>query len=119
MKPPTTLSESTETIPSDASDVFQCNPTFPYRKWFQICEWMVLVLLFAQIGVRTAPKAWRTLNTDFPNYYLTARLAHEHYDLSRIYEWVWFERQKDRRDIDQRIVEMVPITPFSTLAVYP
>ncbi|HEY6373958.1 MAG TPA: glycosyltransferase family 87 protein [Edaphobacter sp.] len=53
------------------------------------------------------------------NYYLTARLVYEHYDTSRIYEWIWLQRQKDHRDIDQRIVGMVPITPFSTLVVYP
>ncbi len=119
MRLPATLSESTEKISSDAEGAFLRGSISLFGKWFRICDWMVVVLLFAQIGARTAPKAWRTLNTDFPNYYLTARLAHEHYDLSRIYEWVWFERQKDHRDIDQRIVEMVPITSFSTLAVYP
>ena len=89
------------------------------RRWSRIVEWILFALLAAQIGVRTLPSAWRTLNTDFPNYYLTARLAHEHYDTSRVYEWVWLQRQKDHRDIDQRIVGMVPITPFSTLIVYP
>jgi hypothetical protein len=88
------------------------------HQWLRIAEWMLFALLAAQIGVRTLPRAWRTLNTDFPNYYLTARLAHEHYDTSRIYEWIWLQRQKDHRDIDQRIVGMVPITPFSTLIVY-
>jgi len=37
----------------------------------------------------------------------------------RVYEWIWLQRQKDHRDIDQRIVGMVPITPFSTLVVWP
>ena len=79
----------------------------------------MLVLFVAQLGARTMPDAWRKLNTDFPNYYLTARLAHEHFDASRVYEWTWFERQKDHRELDQRIVGMVPITGFSTLFVYP
>ena len=90
-----------------------------HRQWLRIGEWTLVALLAAQIGFRTLPSAWHTLNTDFPNYYLTALLAREHYDTSRIYEWIWFERQKDHRDIDQRLVGMVPITPFSTLAVYP
>ena len=89
------------------------------RQWMYIGEWMLLALLVAYLGVRTLPRAWRTLNTDFPNYYLTARLTREHYDTSRIYEWIWVQRQKDHRDIDQRIVGMVPITPFSTLVVWP
>jgi hypothetical protein len=80
---------------------------------------MLLVLLAVHLGVRALPRAWQTLNTDFPNYYLTARLVHEHYDMSRVYEWRWLQRQKDHRDIDQRTVGMVPITPFSTLVVYP
>ncbi|MGC2211906.1 MAG: glycosyltransferase 87 family protein [Silvibacterium sp.] len=89
------------------------------RRWLRISEWILFALLAAHIGLRTLPNAWQKLNTDFPNYYLTARLAHERYDTSRIYEWLWLQRQKDHRDIDQRIVGMVPITPFSTLVVYP
>jgi hypothetical protein len=88
-------------------------------RWLRIGEWVLVALLAAHFGVRTVPKAWQTLNTDFPNYYLTAALLHEHYDTSRVYEWIWIERQKDHRDIDQRVVGMVPITAFSTLAVYP
>jgi Glycosyltransferase family 87/WD40-like Beta Propeller Repeat len=85
----------------------------------RIGEWILLVFLAIQIGVRTLPRAWHTLNSDFPNYYLTASLAHQHYDTSRIYDWLWLQRQKDHCDIDQRLVGMVPITPFSTLIIYP
>jgi hypothetical protein len=80
---------------------------------------MLLVVLLVQMGLRSAPKAWHTLGSDFPNYYLTARLTGEHYDTTRIYEWIWLQRQKDHRAVDQRIVGMVPITPFSTAFVYP
>ena len=69
--------------------------------------------------VHTLPKAWRTLNTDFPNYYTAARLVHEGYDMSRMYEWTWIEREKDHRGIDERVIGLLPITPFSTLAVWP
>ncbi len=41
---------------------------------------MLLALLAAYLSARTLPRAWRTLNTDFPNYYLTAQLTREHYD---------------------------------------
>jgi hypothetical protein len=71
------------------------------------------------LGVHTMPRAWKTLNTDFPNYYLSARLAHEGFDTSREYEWVWLEREKDHRAVDIRLIGLVPITPFSTLAVWP
>ncbi|QHN05608.1 DUF2029 domain-containing protein [Granulicella sp. WH15] len=69
--------------------------------------------------MHTLPRAWRTLNTDFPNYYLAAHLAHEGYDTSRMYEWPWIEREKDHRAIDIRVIGLLPITPFSTLAVWP
>jgi len=87
--------------------------------WTQIVEWIVSALMVAYFGVHTFPAAWKTLNTDFSNYYLTARLAREKNETSRIYEWIWLQRQKDHRDIDQRIISLVPITPFSTLAVWP
>jgi hypothetical protein len=90
-----------------------------FQRWTRIAEWALVSLLLAHFVVRTLPNAWHMLNTDFPNYYLTARLAHEHYDTSRVYEWIWLQRQKDHREIDQRLVGLVPITPFSTLIVYP
>jgi hypothetical protein len=69
--------------------------------------------------MRIVPRAWRTLNTDFPDHFLAASLVHERYDSSRIYEWIWFERQKDYRAIDERIVNLTPSTAFSSLVVYP
>jgi Glycosyltransferase family 87/WD40-like Beta Propeller Repeat len=108
-----------EKLQTDAHNIAEAAHVSPSRRWINICEWVLTALLLVQIGARTAPKAWHTLNTDFPNYYLTARLTHERYDLSRIYEWIWLQRQRDHHAIDQRIVEMVPITPFSTLAIYP
>ena len=65
------------------------------------------------------PRAWRGLVTDFPNYYMSARLAHEHYDTSRMYEWTWLQRQKDQHAVDIRVIGLVPITPFSTFAMWP
>src|SRR5580704_4762053 len=84
-----------------------------------VLEWTLSALMLAYFGLHTLPAGWKTLNTDFSNYYLTARLAREKNDTSRIYEWIWLQRQKDHRDVDQRIVSFVPITPFSTLAVWP
>ena len=87
--------------------------------WSDLAEWILIALLLGQAAYGVAPKIWQTLNSDFPNYYLTARLTREHYDTSRIYEWVWFQRQKDHHIIDQSTVGMAPITPFSTLVLHP
>ncbi len=78
---------------------------------------LCLSVLF--LCMHTLPRAWRTLNTDFPNYYMSARLANEGYDTSRMYEWPWIEREKDHRAVDIRVIGLLPITPFSTLAVWP
>jgi Glycosyltransferase family 87/WD40-like Beta Propeller Repeat len=82
-------------------------------------ESVLLAILVAQFGMRALPAAWQKLNTDFPNYYVTASLAREHFDTSRVYEWIWIQRERDYRDIDQRVIGMVPLTVFSSLFVYP
>ena len=64
-------------------------------------ESSVLFLLTGFLCLHTMPRAWGKLNTDFPNYYLSARLAHEGFDTAREYEWVWFEREKDHRRPDR------------------
>src|SRR5258707_2809374 len=94
-------------------------PAIVIAGWTSVGEWIVATLMIAYFAIHTLPAAWKTLNTDFSNYYLTARLAREKSETSRIYEWIWLQRQKDHRDIDQRIISLVPITPFSTLAVRP
>ena len=88
-------------------------------KTIDIVEWIIITILMMYLVGKTLPDAWNNLNTDFPNYYLTSRLAHEKFDTTRVYEWFWIQREKDHRDIDQRVVGMIPITPFSTLAVRP
>ena len=83
--------------------------------WF---ERVILLVAGLFLLAHSIPRAWRTLNTDFPNYYMAARLAHEGYDTSRMYEWQWIERETDHRGLDIRVIGLLPITPFSTLAVY-
>ncbi len=89
------------------------------RNTRRLAEHIVVSLLAIYFVFTAFPPAWKTLNTDFPNYYLVARMAREHTNVERAYEWLWIEREKDHRSIDQRIVGLVPITPFSTLAVWP
>jgi hypothetical protein len=82
-------------------------------------ERVVLCLAVIFLCLHSLPRAWRSLNTDFPNYYIAAQLARQGYDTSRMYEWSWIEREKDHRNIDNRVIGLLPITPFSTLAVWP
>ncbi|MCU1322807.1 MAG: WD40-like beta Propeller containing protein [Acidobacteriaceae bacterium] len=91
----------------------------PLTRLHQIAEWLLLAALTVVFAFHILPNAWRTLNTDFPNYLLTAQLARQGYDTSQAYDWRWLQREKDHRGIDQRIVGLAPITPFSTLFVWP
>jgi Glycosyltransferase family 87/WD40-like Beta Propeller Repeat len=82
-------------------------------------ESVALLLLIAYLFAHTMPRAWTRLNTDFPNYYMSARLAHEGFDTSREYEWIWLQRQKDHRFAEGSVITLVSITPFSTLVMWP
>jgi hypothetical protein len=79
----------------------------------------VLLVSLSYLCVVTLPRAWGKLNTDFPNYYTSARLVREGYDTARVYEWIWVQREKDHRAVDARVIGLVPITPFSTLFLWP
>jgi hypothetical protein len=88
----------------------------------RIVRWLergALFVLILYLCAHTLPRAWGKLNSDFPNYYMTARLVHEGYDTGRLYEWNWIQREKDHRAVDQRLVGLIPITPFSTLVMWP
>jgi hypothetical protein len=77
---------------------------------------VVLILLFAVTGF---VPAWRQLNSDFPNYYVVARLYREGYPLERVYEWTWLQKHADHLGIGRRLVSYIPLTLPSALAVLP
>ena len=94
----------------------------PHPKPSLIVCWAERITLFALIlffCLHTLPRAWKSLVTDFPNYYLAAQLAQQGFETSRMYEWQWLEREKDHRAIPIRVIGLVPITPFSTLFMAP
>jgi Glycosyltransferase family 87/WD40-like Beta Propeller Repeat len=90
-----------------------------WRRSLWLVEWAILCFGIAYFGLRALPRAWHSINTDFPNYYVTARLLREGALTDRIYEWTWIQRQKDRFQIDQPVVGFIPHTPFSALVMVP
>jgi hypothetical protein len=93
--------------------------TAPMRRLLPSAEWPVLVLLLALFVVKAFIPAWKTLHSDFPNYYIVARLLHEHYAMDKIYDWIWLQRVKDHWSIQQPLVGFVGLTPFSALPIIP
>lgn len=84
-----------------------------------VAETVLVVLLLAGFCWNSLRPAWKTLHTDFPNYYLAARLYREDYSLARLYDWTWLQREKHRFEIEQPLVGFVPLTPFSLLPLAP
>jgi Glycosyltransferase family 87/WD40-like Beta Propeller Repeat len=89
---------------------------FYQHPWVERILLVALILSFVVWGLIPA---WTRLNTDFPNYYLAARLFHQNHPFERVYDWVWFQRQKDHLGIDRSIIGTVPLTPPSLVALAP
>ncbi len=97
-------------------------PTAGRTRFVVAVEWVVLLMGVVYFAGYSLPRGWRRLNTDFPNYYITARLQREGFSTQRLFEWIWFQRQKDHMGIsraDQPVVGFVPDTPISALVVWP
>ena len=90
-----------------------------YRSWELWAERLALIFLVAVFAVKAFVPAWLHLNSDFPNYYLVARLYRAGYPLERIYDWIWLQRQKDHQGIEQGLVSFIPSTIPSALVVAP
>jgi Glycosyltransferase family 87/WD40-like Beta Propeller Repeat len=83
-------------------------------------EWLVLLVLLALFIRGALLPGWRILNTDFPNYYLTAALRlDDRASVDRAYEWIWFQRHKDHHEIDQPVVGYVPNPPLCAAPLLP
>src|ERR1700743_1557243 len=80
----------------------QCTPTG--SRAVRIAEWALLTLALVYFCGRVLPQSWRSVQSDFPNYYIAARLTRQHVDTSQLYDWLWFQRQDAHLGIDQSLV---------------
>ena len=94
-------------------------PAPPNHRWLPIVESFVLAGLLAVFVGRSVLPAWRTLNSEFPNYYLAAALYHRRIPLDRIYEWTWFQRQNDHLQVRDGLVSFAPNPPTLILSLVP
>ncbi len=82
-------------------------------------EWTLFAVLLAFFVICGVIPGWRVMNTDFPNYYLTAALRLDDAHIDRAYEWIWFQRHKDHREIAQPLVGFVPNPPLCAAPLLP
>ena len=106
-------------MPLVTADAQRSSQRAALERWLPAVESCLLVLLAFLLLWKGILPGWRTLNTDFPNYYVTARLMHEHYCLDRIYDWIWFQRMADHIGISHQVVGFLGLTPFSALPLLP
>lgn len=79
---------------------------------------LIAILALAFIGLTLVP-GWRSLKSEFPNYYLAAELYHQNIPLDRVYEWTWFQRQNDHLQVRDGLVSFAPNPPSSILPLLP
>jgi hypothetical protein len=91
----------------------------PSLPWLPIAEWLALAGLLVGFVAGSFWPAWRTLNSDFPNYYLAAELYHQGIPLDRVYEWTWFQRQNNHLGVRVGLVGFAPNPPMSILSLVP
>ncbi len=101
------------------SDFSQMPEEASGSRFLRLFEHALLVALLALFIWHAFLPAWRTLNSDFPNYYLAASLYHRGIPLDRVYEWTWFQRQNDRFGVRDGIVGFAPNPPFCALPIAP
>jgi hypothetical protein len=87
--------------------------------WRVRAESLLVAFLLALFAVRGFIPAWRHLDSDFANYYLAAHVYREGYPVERIYDWTWFQRQKDHLGLERPLVGFAPSTLPSILPILP
>ena len=87
--------------------------------WLPPVEWFVLAALAVTFIGHSFVPAWRTLKSEFPNYYLAAELYHKGIPLDRVYEWTWFQRQNDHWGVRDGLVSFAPNPPTLIFSLMP
>jgi len=106
-----------QTLPNSTSSDSRSKLVTPSR--VQLAEWILVALLLALFVGHALGPAWRSLNTDFPNYYLAGELYRHNIPVDRIYEWTWFQRQNDILGVRDGIVSFAPNPPICALLIAP
>jgi hypothetical protein len=109
--------ESSRTSASTFVSPFWASPRT--QVWLAKVEWCLLAALVALFFRYSLLPGWRTLKSEFPDYYVAAELHHNGVKLDRVYEWTWFQRQNDRLGVRDGIVSFAPNPPSLALSLLP
>ncbi len=64
-------------------------------------------------------QGWTHVETDFPNYYTAAVLAHRHAPLRNFYDWTWFQRQMNYAGTERQLGGYTPQPPLAMVPPAP
>src|SRR5580658_6496566 len=87
--------------------------------WPAGLESVALAVLIGLFLYRGFIPGWRSLSTDFRNYYVAAKIYREGTSVLRVYDFTWFQRQKDHAGVGPCLVGFVPDTLLSALPIVP
>ncbi len=75
------------------------------QTFFEIIAAAGLAILLLWKGIY---RGWISINSDFSQYYVVARLIRERFNLSRIYDWIWLQRVADYFGVEHQLVGSRP-----------
>jgi hypothetical protein len=84
----------------------------------KLLQYTVLAVLCVFLCIRGIIPALESVNTDFPNYYTSARLFVEGNDVSRLYDDNWFQVQIGKFGMNQ-MGKFTPFPPITALVMTP
>src|SRR5215831_17367194 len=79
----------------------------------------IVVLLGGRLVWMYIIPAWKTIVTDFPNYYVSSWAVRHGDDLARLYDPVWFEHEKHRAGIERPAALFNYFPPLNALIMWP
>jgi hypothetical protein len=115
------LTEMRQSLEAHEAATAKLNLQLPIDRpdWLPAIEWCAVAALAIIFAGFTLVPAWRSLTSEFPDYYLAAELYHRDIPLDRVYEWTWFQRQNDHLGVRDGLVSFAPNPPTSVLTMLP
>lgn len=86
------------------------------RAWIEKALLLIFVVAFVTLAL---VPALNNIGSDFPNYYLGARLYRQGYPLDKMYDWICFQREWDHVSDHHSLVTFQTLTLFSVLPIAP
>jgi heme exporter protein D len=90
-----------------------------YRSCRRIATTVGLVLLALRLIALYVVPSWRTIDTDFPNYYVAAWAVRHGESLTELYNPVWFDWEKRRAGIERPAALFNYFPPLNALILWP